>query len=154
MVKLDFSKLDGLVTAVAQDWQTGEILMVAYMNPESWELTQKTGIMHYWSRSRGKLWKKGESSGNVQEVKELRIDCDADCVLAKVRQIGDAACHRLPKLLPQGGRGRVRARGWRAGVRSRKGVRGEEMKERIIKLGVPKGSLERATIELFQKAGL
>ena len=93
MVQLDFSKLDGLVTAVAQDWKTGEVLMVAFMNPESWELTQKTGIMHYWSRSRGKLWKKGESSGNLQEVKELRIDCDEDCVLAKVRQTGDAACH-------------------------------------------------------------
>lgn len=93
MVKLDFSKGDGLVTTVAQDWQTGEVLMVAYMNAESWELTQKTGIMHYWSRSRGKLWKKGESSGNLQEVKELRIDCDEDCVLAKVRQIGEAACH-------------------------------------------------------------
>ncbi|MGA2977400.1 MAG: phosphoribosyl-AMP cyclohydrolase [Spirochaetia bacterium] len=93
MIELDFSKLDGLVPAVAQDWQTGEVLMVAFMNPESWELTQKTGIMHYWSRSRGKLWKKGETSGNIQEVKELRIDCDADCVLARVRQVGDAACH-------------------------------------------------------------
>jgi phosphoribosyl-AMP cyclohydrolase len=93
MIGLDFSKLDGLVPAVAQDWQTGEVLMVAFMNAESWELTLKTGIMHYWSRSRQKLWKKGESSGNVQEVKELRIDCDADCVLAKVRQVGDAACH-------------------------------------------------------------
>jgi len=93
MIQLDFSKLDGLVPAVAQDWQTGEILMVAFMNSESWELTVKTGIMHYWSRSRSKLWKKGESSGNIQEVKELRIDCDEDCVLAKVRQIGDAACH-------------------------------------------------------------
>ena len=93
MIQLDFSKLDGLVPAVAQDWQTGEVLMVAFMNSESWELTIKTGIMHYWSRSRSKLWKKGESSGNIQEVKELRIDCDEDCVLAKVRQIGDAACH-------------------------------------------------------------
>lgn len=93
MAKLDFTKLDGLVPAVAQDWQTGEVLMVAFMNAESWELTRKTGIMHYWSRSRNTLWKKGESSGNVQEVKELRIDCDADCVLARVRQIGDAACH-------------------------------------------------------------
>jgi phosphoribosyl-AMP cyclohydrolase len=93
MIELDFTKLDGLVPAIAQDWHTGEILMVAFMNKESWELTLKTGIMHYWSRSRSKLWKKGESSGNIQEVKELRIDCDADCVLAKVRQIGDAACH-------------------------------------------------------------
>jgi phosphoribosyl-AMP cyclohydrolase len=93
MVHLDFSKLDGLVPAIAQDWKTGEILMVAFMNEESWKLTLETGIMHYWSRSRSKLWKKGESSGNVQEVKELRIDCDEDCVLAKVNQVGDAACH-------------------------------------------------------------
>ena len=93
MIELDFTKLDGLVPAVAQDWKSGEVLMVAFMNQEAWDLTQKTGIMHYWSRSRGKIWKKGESSGNVQEIKELRIDCDADCVLAKVNQIGDAACH-------------------------------------------------------------
>ena len=93
MVALDFSKLDGLVPAVAQDADTGEVLMLAFMNAEAWELTRSTGIMHYWSRSRGKLWKKGESSGNVQQVRELRIDCDADCVLAKVRQVGEAACH-------------------------------------------------------------
>jgi phosphoribosyl-AMP cyclohydrolase len=93
MIALDFSKLDGLVPAVAQDWKTGEVLMVAFMNPQSWELTQKTGIMHYWSRSRSQLWKKGESSGNIQEVKELRIGCEADSVLARVRQVGDAACH-------------------------------------------------------------
>ncbi len=93
MIELDFSKLDGLVPAVAQDWKTGEVLMVAFMNPESWELTRKTGIMHYWSRSRAALWKKGESSGNIQEVKELRIGCENDSVLARVRQIGEAACH-------------------------------------------------------------
>jgi len=93
MIELDFSKLDGLVPAVAQDAKTGEVLMVAFMNKESWELTLSTGIMHYWSRSRSKLWKKGESSGNVQLIKELRIDCDEDCVLAKVEQVGDAACH-------------------------------------------------------------
>lgn len=93
MIELDFSKLEGLVPTVAQDWQSGEVLMVAFVNEESWRLTLETGIMHYWSRSRHKLWKKGESSGNVQEVKELRIDCDSDCVLAKVKQVGDAACH-------------------------------------------------------------
>jgi phosphoribosyl-AMP cyclohydrolase len=93
MVKLDFSKLDGLVPAIAQDWQTGEVLMVAFMNEEAWALTRKTGIMHYYSRTRGKLWKKGESSGNIQEVKELRIGCEADSILAKIRQVGDAACH-------------------------------------------------------------
>ena len=93
MTVLDFSKLDGLVPAVAQDWETGEVLMVAFMNSEAWERTLSTGIMHYWSRSRSALWKKGESSGNAQEVRELRVDCDGDSVLAKVRQIGGAACH-------------------------------------------------------------
>ena len=93
MIELDFEKQDGLVPAIAQDYKTGEVLMMAFMNRESWELTLKTGIVHYWSRSRNKLWKKGESSGNVQEVKEIRIDCDNDCVLIKINQIGDAACH-------------------------------------------------------------
>jgi len=93
MTVLDFSKLDGLVPAVAQDWETGEVLMVAFMNSEAWERTLSTGLMHYWSRSRRALWKKGESSGNAQEVRELRVDCDGDSVLAKVRQIGGAACH-------------------------------------------------------------
>jgi phosphoribosyl-AMP cyclohydrolase len=93
MIKLDFEKAGGLIPAIAQDAATGEVLMMAYMNRESWEATLATGVAHYWSRSRNKLWKKGESSGNVQEVREIRIDCDEDCVLLKVRQIGDAACH-------------------------------------------------------------
>ena len=93
MIKIDFQKGDGLVPVIAQDYKDGEVLMMAYMNQESWDLTLKTGIVHYWSRSRGKLWKKGESSGNVQEVKEIRVDCDNDCILVKVNQIGDAACH-------------------------------------------------------------
>ena len=93
MIELDFNKLNGLIPVIAQDYKTGEVLMMAFMNEESWELTRKTGIVHYWSRSRSKLWKKGESSGNMQEVKEIRIDCDNDCVLIKVNQIGDAACH-------------------------------------------------------------
>jgi len=67
--------------------------MLAFMNQEAWELTLHTGYMHYYSRSRNKLWRKGETSGNVQEVKELRVDCDNDTVLANVRQVGDAACH-------------------------------------------------------------
>ena len=93
MVELDFEKTGGLVPVVTQDAVTGMILMQAYMNREAWEKTIGTGIAHYWSRSRNKLWKKGESSGNVQEVIEIRVDCDSDCVLLKVRQIGDAACH-------------------------------------------------------------
>jgi phosphoribosyl-AMP cyclohydrolase len=90
---LDFEKLAGLVPAVVQDHESGEVLMLAFMNPEAWETTLRTGLAHYWSRSRGKLWKKGESSGNVQRVKEIRVDCDADSVLLRVEQVGGAACH-------------------------------------------------------------
>jgi phosphoribosyl-AMP cyclohydrolase len=93
MIELAFEKLNGLVPAIAQDHQSGEVLMQAFMNEEAWEKTLETGIAHYWSRSRGKLWKKGESSGNVQEVREIRLDCDRDCVLIKVHQVGGAACH-------------------------------------------------------------
>jgi phosphoribosyl-AMP cyclohydrolase len=93
MIELEFGKLGGLVPAIAQDHRSGEVLMQAYMNKEAWEKTLETGIAHYWSRSRGQLWKKGETSGNVQEVKEVRVDCDRDCVLLKVHQVGEAACH-------------------------------------------------------------
>ncbi len=93
MVELDFDKSGGLVPAVVQDDRSGEVLMVAYMNREAWEKTLSTRIAHFWSRTRGKLWKKGESSGNVQEVREIRVDCDQDCVLLRVHQVGDAACH-------------------------------------------------------------
>lgn len=93
MIDLDFDKQDGLIPAIAQDSRSGEVLMLAYMNKESWGLTLETGIAHYWSRSRNKLWKKGESSGNVQNIQEIRIDCDSDTVLLKVEQIGEAACH-------------------------------------------------------------
>ena len=93
MITVDFKKLGGLVPVIAQDWESGEVLMMAFMNEESWDLTLKTGIVHYWSRSRNRLWKKGESSGNMQEVKEIRIDCDNDTLLIKVNQIGKAACH-------------------------------------------------------------
>ena len=93
MVDLDFDKSGGLIPAIAQDATTGEVLMMAHVNREAWDATLATGIAHYWSRSRNALWKKGESSGNVQEVREIRVDCDADCILFKVRQVGDAACH-------------------------------------------------------------
>ena len=93
MVELDFHKFGGLVPAIVQDYLSGEVLMLAYLNPESWALTLSTGVAHYWSRSRGQLWKKGEQSGNIQEVREVRVDCDQDTVLLKVRQVGDAACH-------------------------------------------------------------
>ncbi len=90
---LDFSKTGGLIPAIAQDAKTGEVLMLAYMNEEAFNETQKTGKAVYFSRSRNKLWRKGEESGHFQIVKELFIDCDADTVLLKVEQIGGAACH-------------------------------------------------------------
>ena len=90
---LDFEKQEGLVPAIAQDVETGEVLMLAYMNPESWRLTLLTGEAHYYSRSRETLWRKGGASGNVQVVKEIYVDCDDDTVLLKVEQKGGAACH-------------------------------------------------------------
>lgn len=93
MIELDFKKLGGLITVIAQDYKTNEVLMMAFMNNEAWEKTLETGVAHYWSRSRDKLWKKGETSGNLQEVKEIRVDCDNDAILLKINQIGDAACH-------------------------------------------------------------
>lgn len=83
---------EGLVPAIAQDVGTGEVLMLAYMNAESLEFTKETGIAHYYSRSRQTLWKKGESSGNIQKIKGIYYDCDGDSILLKVEQKG-AACH-------------------------------------------------------------
>ena len=84
---------DGLVVAIAQDHQTNEVLMVAYMNEATVRQTLETGIMTYWSRSRKKVWVKGESSGNTQVVKAVYIDCDGDVLLFSIDQIGGAACH-------------------------------------------------------------
>jgi phosphoribosyl-AMP cyclohydrolase len=89
----DFEKRGGLVPAIAQDADTGEVLMVAYMNRDSWKHTLETGMATYWSTSRNSLWVKGETSGHTQEVTEIRVDCDADAVLLKVRQKGGVACH-------------------------------------------------------------
>lgn len=93
MVELDFNKTGGLIPAIAQDHGTGEVLMLAYMNEAAWNETLESGMATYFSRSRKALWKKGETSGHVQIVKEIRIDCDNDTVLLKVEQKGDAACH-------------------------------------------------------------
>ena len=90
---LDFEKSGGLVPAIVQDYETGEILMLAYMNEEAWNKTLQTGQAHYWSRSRQQLWHKGGTSGHVQKIKEVRIDCDNDAVLLRVEQVGGAACH-------------------------------------------------------------
>ncbi len=89
----NFSKGNGLLPAIAQDAETGEVLMLAYMSPESYAQTVETGEAVYYSRSRNKLWHKGEESGNVQQVQDIFIDCDADTVLLKVKQVGGAACH-------------------------------------------------------------
>ena len=94
MLKLDFEKTGGLVPAIVQDYETGEVLMLAYINREAWEATLSTGKATYFSRSRQKQWIKGETSGNMQIVREIRIDCDEDTVLLKVEQIGGAACHK------------------------------------------------------------
>ncbi|MCF8054304.1 MAG: phosphoribosyl-AMP cyclohydrolase [Deltaproteobacteria bacterium] len=92
-MKPNFTKGGGLLPVVVQEAQSGVVLMLAYMNETAWESTIKTGLATYWSRSRGKLWVKGESSGNVQKVKEIMLDCDEDTILLKVEQIGGAACH-------------------------------------------------------------
>jgi phosphoribosyl-AMP cyclohydrolase len=88
----DFEKCE-LIPVVAQDFENGDVLMLAFMNQDAYQETLKTKRVCYWSRSRGKLWRKGEESGNVQEVKGIFFDCDADTLLVKVKQIGGAACH-------------------------------------------------------------
>lgn len=93
MIQLDFKKTGGLIPAIVQDYATGEILMLAYMNQEAFDATLSSGKATYYSRSRQTLWVKGDTSGNLQRVKEIRIDCDDDTVLLKVEQLGGAACH-------------------------------------------------------------
>jgi phosphoribosyl-AMP cyclohydrolase len=93
MIKLDFSKGDGLLPAIVQDYHTGKVLMLAYINEISWKKTLETGETHFWSRSRQEIWHKGGTSGHFQKIKEIFSDCDNDTVLFKVEQHGGAACH-------------------------------------------------------------
>ena len=93
MIELDFSKGNGLLPAIAQDYKSGRVLMLAYINQASWKKSLDTGDAHYWSRSRRELWHKGGTSGNVQKIKEIYVDCDNDTVVFKVEQVGGAACH-------------------------------------------------------------
>jgi len=93
VIEIDFKKGEGLVPVIIQDAVTNEVLMLGYMNKESWEKTLETKNATFWSRSRNKLWIKGETSGHVQEVKEIFLDCDGDTILLKVNQVGGAACH-------------------------------------------------------------
>lgn len=89
----NFSLGNGLLPAIAQDAITGQVLMLAFMNRDAWEQTLATGLAVYYSRSRKRLWKKGEESGHIQHVREIYVDCDADTILLKVEQVGGAACH-------------------------------------------------------------
>ena len=93
VMTINFEKAGGLVPAIAQDADTGAVLMLAWMNREAYEETLRTRRAVYYSRSRQKLWRKGEESGHVQEVRGIFLDCDADTILLKVHQIGGAACH-------------------------------------------------------------
>lgn len=93
MEKIDFAKGNGLVPVIVQDYRSFEVLMVAYMNEEAWKKTKRTGKAHFYSRSRGGLWFKGEESGHYQEVKDVLVDCDNDTLLLRVKQLGGGACH-------------------------------------------------------------
>lgn len=94
-MELDFTKsADGTIPAIVQEFGTGTILMLAYVNEAAWQKTLQTGKAHYWSRSRQQLWLKGESSGNVQSIRKILVDCDADTVVYVVEQAGGAACHK------------------------------------------------------------
>jgi len=94
MIQPDFNKSsEGIVPAIAQDFETGEVLMLAYVNEAAWNQTLASGHATYWSRSRNQLWTKGESSGNLQIIKDILLDCDDDAIIYKIEQIGEAACH-------------------------------------------------------------
>ncbi len=139
--------------AIAQDADTGEVLMLAWMNREAYEETVRTGRAVYFSRSRNKLWRKGEESGNVQEVREIFVDCDADTILLKVQQIGGAACHEgyTSCFFRQVDGDELEGRSASGcSIRSRC-TRNE--RSNVLKLGIPAGSLQEATAELFRKAG-
>ena len=93
-MKIDFDKSGGLVPAIIQDDFTGEVLMLGFMNAESYQETRRTGEVVFFSRSRNKLWKKGESSGHVLKVRDVRVDCDADALLVRVNPLGPGVCHQ------------------------------------------------------------
>ncbi len=159
-MELDFSKLDGLLPAVIQDWQSGRVLMVGFMNEEAFDKTVETGNAIFYSRSRNKLWMKGESSGHKLVVKEIATDCDKDTVLVKVEALGPGVCHEgyescfFRKLDGSGlgseRRTRLRSQGSLQVSHDPSRRRHETMK---LKLGIPKGSLQDATVDLFRRAG-
>jgi len=119
---LDFTKLDGLIPAVIQDAGTGEVLMLGFMNEEAYAATQKSGEVTFYSRSRNKLWRKGEQSGHVLRVREVRVDCDADTILVRVDPVGPGVCHEgyrscfFRRLEPNGAADIVEERAFDPGV--------------------------------------
>ena len=150
-MNLDFSKLDGLLPAVIQDHATGRVLMVGFMNEEAFRKTVETGYATFYSRSRNKLWLKGETSGHRLVVKSISTDCDQDTLLVQVEALGPGVCHNGYQSCFYRSAGRRRVEGIRsAGLRSGQGLLTDEPK---LKLGIPKGSLENATIDLFRRAG-
>ena len=92
-MELAFDKLGGLIPGVVQDHRTGEVLMLGYLNPDALAQTQRTGEVHFFSRSRNRLWKKGETSGHILRLREIRLDCDADALLLLVEAVGPGVCH-------------------------------------------------------------
>ena len=92
-MNIDFKKSNGLVPVITQEYGTNEVLMLGYMNQEALDLTVETRIVHYFSRSKNRIWKKGESSGHIQKLIDLKVDCDYDTILTTVEQVGNSACH-------------------------------------------------------------
>ena len=155
MTDLDFEKEGGLIPAIVQDDKNGEILMLGFMNREAYDLTRKTGFVTFFSRSRKKLWTKGETSGQKLILRELRTDCDLDALLVRVELAGGAVCHEGYRSCffrtPRFERRRHRRRRTRA--HSRRTLRKGEQVMAPLKLGIPKGSLQDSTVELFARAG-
>ena len=160
---LDFTKLSGLLPAVIQDAASGEVLMLGFMNAEAYAATQASGEVTFFSRSRNKLWRKGEQSGHVLRVREMRVDCDLDALLIRVEALGPGVCHEgyrscFFRRLSAGGAVEVvdertfdpdAVYGSPTTSRERKGC----ALMSILRLGIPKGSLQDATVQLFAKAG-
>ena len=166
---MDFSKLQGLIPAVIQDDETNEVLMVGFMNEEALEITRRTGFATFFSRTRNTLWTKGETSGNRLQVTRLLADCDDDTVLVRVKRLGDGnVCHtgertcffkELARPCRAGLQFGRRTREGRAGLQSggerdrSGGFQPGRAMTMTLKLGIPKGSLQDATVQLFARAG-
>ena len=149
-MELDFSNWTACCPRWSPTRQTGRVLMLGFLNEEAWLQSLETGFVTFWSRSRNKLWTKGETSGHKLRIREIRTDCDFDSREFRVEAIGPGVCHEgFRKLLLMAASKRRMAARRDAGLRSGGGLRAVK-----LKLGIPKGSLENATIDLFRRAGL